>query len=91
MSPVFVVFSFTSRADMGFFGSIVQNPVPADTFQVNPFIELSCEDVLIEVYPGGVRGQFDLMADQSEMKARGFANEFSSLISRSVDDLTTGM
>ena len=36
------------------------------------------------------QGQFDLMADRSEMKARGFANEFSSLISRSVDDLTRG-
>ena len=48
-------------------------------------------------FPGGVQwkvsimtdqGQYDLMADRSEMKARGFANEFSSLISRSVDDLT---
>lgn len=36
------------------------------------------------------QGQYDLMADQSEMKARGFANEFSSLVSRSVDDLTRG-
>lgn len=36
------------------------------------------------------QGQYDLMADTSEMKTRGFANEFSSLISRSVDDLTRG-
>lgn len=45
--------TFTSMADMGFFGSIAQNPVPADTFQVHPFIELTCEDVVIEVFPGG--------------------------------------
>lgn len=36
------------------------------------------------------QGQYDLMADTSETKTRGFANEFSSLISRSVDDLTRG-
>ena len=36
------------------------------------------------------KGQFDLMADRSEVKARGFANEFSSLVSRSVDDFTIG-
>ena len=50
-------------------------------------------------YPGGVQwtvsimtdqGQYDLMADRSEVKARGFANEFSSLVSRSIDDLTIG-
>ncbi|MCD4848143.1 MAG: hypothetical protein K8R76_08135 [Candidatus Aegiribacteria sp.] len=36
------------------------------------------------------QGQFDLMADRSEVKARGFVDEFSSLVSRSVDDLTRG-
>ena len=46
--------AITCRADMGYFGSIAQNPVPSDTFLVHPFIELTCEDVVIEVYPGGV-------------------------------------
>ena len=41
------------QADMGYFGTIAQNPVPVDTFEVHPFIELSCEDVLIEIFPEG--------------------------------------
>lgn len=45
--------AINSRADMGYFGSIAQNPVPSDTFPAHPFIELTCEDVVIEVYPGG--------------------------------------
>ena len=55
LTPFLMLFviTFTSQADMGFFGSIAQNPAPSDTFQVHPFIELTCEDVVIEVYPGG--------------------------------------
>ncbi len=47
------VFVGLSMGDMGYFGTIAQNPVPVDTFTVHPFIELTCEDVLIEILPGG--------------------------------------
>jgi len=48
-----LAFSSLIYGDMGFFGTIAQNPVPVDTFAVHPFIELTCEDVLIEILPGG--------------------------------------
>jgi hypothetical protein len=50
---ILLAITTTSRADMGYFGSIAQNPVPSDTLVVHPFIELTCEDVVIEVFPGG--------------------------------------
>ena len=38
---------------MGYFGSITQNPVPLGESRSHPFIELACEDVFIELFPGG--------------------------------------
>jgi hypothetical protein len=38
---------------MGYFGSITQNPVPAGDLSSHPSIGLTCEDVFIELFPGG--------------------------------------
>ena len=38
-------------ADAGFLRSIIQNPVPVYSFPTS--IEMTSEDVLIEIYPGG--------------------------------------
>jgi hypothetical protein len=42
-----------ASADMGYFGSITQNPVPVGDLSSHPSIELTCEDVFIEVFPRG--------------------------------------
>ncbi len=49
---IILMLSNGASADMGFFGTIAQNPVPLD-FPIHPCIELTAEDVLIEVLPGG--------------------------------------
>lgn len=49
-APV-VVFTSCVFADVGFLRSIVQNPIPVSSSSTS--IEMTSEDVLIEIYPGG--------------------------------------
>ena len=49
-SPVMVLVSCVF-SDAGFLRSIVQNPIPVSSFPTS--IEMTSEDVLIEIYPGG--------------------------------------
>lgn len=42
-----------SSADMGYFGSITQNPVPLGELPTHPRVELTCQDVFIELFRGG--------------------------------------
>lgn len=56
---ILFMLSCGASADMGYFGTIAQNPVPLE-LPVHPSIELTAEDVLIEMLPAG---QAELTAD----------------------------
>jgi hypothetical protein len=56
----FLLLTGFSEADMGYFASIAQNPVPAGVPGWHPSIEMTAEDVLIQL---GYRGQARITAD----------------------------
>ena len=51
LTAAIIICTSCAFADAGFLRSIVQNPVPASSSHTT--IEMSSEDVLIEIYPGG--------------------------------------
>jgi len=54
LAATIMIFASHSFADAGYLRSIVQNPVPASSLSTS--IEMTSEDVLIEIYPGGYAG-----------------------------------